>query len=266
MPASKLELPVENPSALIRARIREKRIFEARFLYRQLGTEIRDKEKTALEGELSGSLEQVKKLQQQAREYAAQGQNDLAAKLYLDIEQIAIDVPGLAEEKKTLAGAEALVARITGKTPEGRKAPAEVSGAPAVSEGQVVAPVAQIVPDAEVVQVAPAVPQKPVRTNGLQQRLQQIPYPWLVAVGIGCLVALLFLLSSPQHQPAAPSPSLPAPSKQTISIRPLEASSSMVPGQPSPESDPDRAAVETAPEPSPVLQMNSLQIIKTVPR
>src|SRR5690349_15110163 len=103
MPASKLELPVENPAALIRSRIREKRIFEARFLYRQLGAEIGEKEKAALERELSGLLTQVKKMQQQARECAAQGQNHLAEKLYSAIEQIAIDVPGLAEEKQALA-------------------------------------------------------------------------------------------------------------------------------------------------------------------
>lgn len=144
MPASKLELPVENPSSLIRARIREKRIFEARFLYRQLGAEIGGKEKTAIERELSGILGQVKKIQQQAREYAAQGQSNLAVKLYSDIEQLAIDVPGLAEEKQALAGAEALAARITGKAVE-RKPEVVVPQAvvPAVSdEGEpLIAPV-----------------------------------------------------------------------------------------------------------------------------
>jgi hypothetical protein len=250
MPASKLELPVENPSALIRARIREKRIFEARFLYRQLGAEIGEKEKAALEMELVRPLEQVKKLQQQAWEYTAQGQNNLAAKLYLDIEQIAIDVPGLAEEKKVLGGAEALVARITGKTPERRKVPAEVTVAPIVTEEQ-------IVPVAEVVQVGPVIPHKSARIPGLRQRLQQFPRFWLLAIGIGCLVVLLFLLRSTQNQqtPSAASPSLSAPSKQTISIRPLEASSSIAPGQSSPESDSNRPATETAPSPSPVLQI-----------
>src|SRR5665647_2797098 len=116
MPASKLELPVENPSALIQSRIREKRIFEARFLCRQLGAEIGERKKIALERELAGLLKQVGKLQQQAREYTAQGQNHLADALYLDIEEIAIDVPGLAEEKKARAGAVDLIARITGKT------------------------------------------------------------------------------------------------------------------------------------------------------
>ena len=250
MPASKLELPVENPSALIRSRIREKRIFEARFLYRQLGAEIGDKEKTALERELSGSLEQVKKLQQQAREYIAQGQNNLAATLYLDIEQIAIDVPGLAEEKKALAGVEALVARFTGKSPEVQKPPAEVPVAP-------IAPLVQIVPDIEVVQVSPVVPLRSVFITEVWQRLQQLPRRWLLAIGIGCLVILLFLLRSPQdqHSPSSPSPSPPAASKQTIAIRPLEASSSMIPGQPSPETDPDRPAAETLPSPPPVLQI-----------
>ena len=260
MPASKLELPVENPSALIRSRIREKRIFEARFLYRQLGAEIGDKEKTALERELSGTLEQVKKLQQQAREYTEQGQNNLAAKLYLEIEQVAIDVPGLAEEKKALAGAEALVARFTGKIPEVQKPPAEASVAP-------MAPVVQIVPDTPVVQVSPVVPPKSVFIPELRQRLQQLPRRWLLAIGIGCLVILLFLLRSPQNQQthSAPSPSPQAASKQTIAIRPLEASSSMIPGQPSPEIDPDSPPADTAPSSPPVLQSESLQKQKSVP-
>lgn len=258
MPASKLELPVENPSALIRSRIREKRIFEARFLYRQLGAEIGAKEKIALERELSGSLEQVKKLQQQAREYTAQGQNSLAVKLYLDIEQIAIDVPGLAEEKKALAGAEALVARFTGKIPEVQKPPAKAPVVP-------IAPLVQNVPDTEVVQVSPVVPPKSVFIPEVWQRLQQLPRRWLLAIGIGCLVILLFLLRSPQEKQtlSAPSPSPPAASRQTIAIRPLEASSSMIPSQPGPEIDPNRPAIETAPSLPPVLQVEPLQIQKS---
>ncbi len=249
MPASKLELPVENTSALIRSRIREKRIFEARFLFRQLGAEIGDKEKTVLERELSGSLEQVKKLQQQAREYLAQGQRNLAATMYLDIEQIAIDMPGLAEEKKALAGAEALVARFTNKIPEVQELPAKVPVAPS-------APVVQIVPEIEVVQVSPVVPPKSLFIPEVWQRLQQLPRRWLLAIGIGGLVILLFLLRSPQgqHAPSSPSPSPPVASKQTIAIRPLEASSSMIPGQSGSETDSNRPVTETSPSPPPVLQ------------
>ena len=46
-------LSVENPVSLIRSRIKEKRLFEARFLCRQLGDAL---EEAAVEGDLLGFL------------------------------------------------------------------------------------------------------------------------------------------------------------------------------------------------------------------
>lgn len=252
MPARTPELPVENPSALIRSRIRERRIFEARFLCRQLSTEIEAREKHALERELTDLLAQVNTLRQLASQHIAEGRNDLAGTLYRDIEQIAIDVPGLDEEKKTLVVAEAFLTRIATKAPEKQKGTAE---APAVPE----APITQTI------QVPRVAPKKPTLASELRQRLQQAPPRWLLAIAIGCLVALLLLLRSPQNRQVPPAlpPSLTAPTKQTISIRPLESSPALVPDQPNPKIDPDPPAAEADPSPAPALQVEALQIQKS---
>lgn len=107
------EFRIDNPSALIRARIREKRIFEARFLCRQLGGELGAMEKSALEGELARVMAQVDKLRKQAIAYAGAGKLQLAAKVYREIERIAIDVPDLAAERQRVDGAEAVLAKVT---------------------------------------------------------------------------------------------------------------------------------------------------------
>ncbi len=106
-------LDVDNPSALIRARIRERRIFEARFLCRQLADELGEMERNSLEAELARLLGQVERLRQQASAHAEEGRHQQAARTFRDIERIAIDVPGLAAERQALEGARAVLARIT---------------------------------------------------------------------------------------------------------------------------------------------------------
>ena len=73
-------LDVDNPSALIRARIRERRIFEARFLCRQLADELGEMERNTLEAELARLLGQVERLRQQARAHAEEGRHQQAAR------------------------------------------------------------------------------------------------------------------------------------------------------------------------------------------
>lgn len=107
---------VKNPTVLIRSRISEKRIFEARFLCRQLGADIDLQEKSALQQQLENLVVRVEELRQQARIHAEAGQQTAADSVYRDIEQIAIDVPGLREERAKLAGTAPLVARISGRT------------------------------------------------------------------------------------------------------------------------------------------------------
>ena len=243
MPASKLELPVENPSALIRSRLREKRIFEARFLYRQLGAEIEEREKIALEQELSNVLTQVKKMQQQARDYTEKGQSHLAEKLYRDIEQLAIDVPGLAEDKQVLAGAEALLARMAGKTDQ--RKPEGVQAVP-----QLIAPPAA--PSADETWAMGI----PTTAKDRWQRLL-----WLLA-GLLALALFLLLFFHPNHEAlflSAPKSPLPA---QQLFIKPLD------PVPPAPviaapsdkEAEPGESATEVESSPPASLKVGELQI------
>lgn len=259
MPARPPELPVENPSALIRSRIRERRIFEARFLCRQLGAAIEAQEKHQLERELTDVLAQVNTLRQLAGQHIAEGRNDLAAQLYRDIEQLAIDVPGLAEEQRTLAGAEAIFAKITGKGPEGREtAPQAPASAP---------PVAPTEPASETIRI-PIALKKPSLVSEAWRNLQHIPLRWRLAIGIGCLtILLLFVLRNPQNRQAPPTtaPYSNTTPKQTISIRPLEAAPAPSPGQPDrkTDSEPSTAEPSTA-EPAPGLKIEALQIQKSL--
>lgn len=129
-------LAVKNPTALIRSRITEKRIFEARFLCRQLGADIDLQEKAALQQQLENLIARVEDLRQQARVHAVAGRRTTADSVYRDIERIAIDVPGLCEERAKLAGAEPLVARITGRTMPPKSKPDRQPAKPREQAGQ----------------------------------------------------------------------------------------------------------------------------------
>jgi len=296
MPASKLELPVENPSALIRSRIREKRIFEARFLFRQLGAEIGEMEKSALERELSVSLAQVKKMQQQAREYAAQGQNDLAETLYSEIERIAIDVPGLAEEKKALAGAEALIARTTGKAVERKPEVVPQTVMPAESD-KVAMPIATVrdplkrlpklrLPKLELfsrfiatvwdqMKLFPRLqlisPLELFSRLRLLPRLKLVPYQWLIVGLLGLVIILLFFFRDGHEEKSVsvtPSPSQTQP-PQKIFIRPLTTTAPTIISEQQSEkeaagpSEPNAGAVSS---PVPPLKVEELQREESSPK
>ena len=232
-------LPVDHPFALIRSRMQEKRIFEARFLYRQLGAEIEDRDKKAIERELTGLLAHVGQKQQQARLHTAEGRNDLAEQLYREIEQIAIDVPGVSEERKRLQGAEALIAKVAGKLPEARPA-VGTPGPPPVF----------------------VVPEKTNPAVALRQRLQRVPRLWLVAFGIFLMVTLLLLFRGHRNEQAPPavSPFDSSQTKQTISIRPLVDAPADISAQPDQKSDSAAPAAEEVASPSPPPAPGELQI------
>jgi hypothetical protein len=196
-------LAVKNPTALIRSRITEKRIFEARFLCRQLGVDIDPQEKTVLQQQLDNLVVRVEKLRQQAREHAEAGQRTAADAVYRDIELIAIDVPGLREERAKLAGAEPLVARITGRTvlPESESAPKPVT------------------PRAKVDQAEEKHEPGAVSSSFARIRLSPVR---LIVVGVGIfslvvLAGLFFLLRSMPP----PVPMVQEESDHIILIRPL---------------------------------------------
>jgi hypothetical protein len=231
---------VADPTALVRSRIKEKRIYEARFLCRRLGEEIGAKEKSALERELASLLDRVEKLQQQARLALDEGNRERAGQLYREIEQVAIDVPGLAAEMQGLEGAEAVIARMTNKPPEKRK-----ENTPA----QVAAPT--VVPEKKTSVVAPMRPPK--------RRVRL----WLLAAGIClCLVFFLLLRGGKREKPALPvAPPAPTSPSQTISISPLVPALTEradQPGQIAPESVP--SAVEESPLPASSMNVGPLQI------
>ena len=237
MPTSKPAsvLSVENPVSLIRSRIKEKRIFEARFLCRQLGDTIGEREKTALEGELAGFLSRVDTLQQQARTLLTEGQKDRAFALYREMEAIAIDVPGLAEEKRALEGAAALAARLAVKTGEPAALPA-VPLVPLLAEDE------QDVPD-------------PPPRN---QRRKRGALIWITAGLLGVL--LLLFLAWKKGKDALPPPPSPPPPAQKILIRPLVSASPAIAEQPEKEVEPAEATSETNVPPSPSLKLGTLQV------
>jgi hypothetical protein len=238
MPASKSEpaLSVENPSALIRSRIREKRIFEARFLCRQLSAELGGPEKDALTRELSQLQDRVEKLQQRARACVALGEYQQANALYRDIELIAIDVPGLDEEKNALEGAAAIIAKIAGKAVEHEPKVLPRASAPTESP-KVIAPSAAV-----------------------NRRPRRLPRLWLVVgvLGMSLLVILLFSLRRPPEEKplaVAPEPSQVQPA-QKIFINPL------VPGPSAPLDQPDQevSPAGTSSSPSSSVQVGTLQV------
>jgi hypothetical protein len=198
-------LPVDNPTALIRSRITEKRIFEARFLCRQLGAEIATAEKIVLQRELEILVARIKDLRQQARAHAAEGLGAAADSVYREIERIAIDVPGLVEERARMEGAEPLIARITGRPLQPETRPP----------------------------IGPLRPTTGADQGGVKRELLAAPVPsrktWLSPVRLlafgACLFflvvafALLFLLRGmPTTVPLEQEPA-----QQTILIRPLAA-------------------------------------------
>lgn len=213
-------LSMESPVTLIRSRIREKRLFEARFLYRQLDDAIGEREKAALERELAGLIQQVDTLQQQARNLLAEGQREQATRLYREMEAIAVDVPGLAEEKRALEGAAALAAKIASRAAEPEPEPPPIT--PAVA-----APVEDGRDD--------SLPTPP------EQGKKRVGRLWL-AVGLAGLALLLLLLfwRGAAKDPAPVSP--PAPPAQNILIRPL------VPDAPPATEQPSPAVAEQPPE------------------
>jgi hypothetical protein len=203
-------LSIKNPVTLIRSRIKEKRLFEARFLYRQLGDAIGEREKVALEHELAGLIQQVDNLQQQARILLAEGQREKAARLYREMEAIAVDVPGLMEDKRALEGAAALAAKIASRAVEPEPPPITPTVAPPVEDGQ-----------------DDTLPTPPAQGKKRAGRL------WLAA-GLVSLVLLLLLLfwRGGTKDPAPVVP--PVPPAHNILIRPLESGAPPATAHPSP--------------------------------
>lgn len=95
-----------NAAVVIRERIKQKRLFEAQFLFGLLDEDdISPQEKLVLERELNGLLAVVRDLQIQANKYLAEGEYNLARKMHKEMERIAVDVPGLEDGKRRIGAA-----------------------------------------------------------------------------------------------------------------------------------------------------------------
>ncbi len=108
---------LQDPIVSIRARIAEKRIFEARFLFRQFGDVIAPQQKQKLADELAAVLTEAEQLLQRARAHAAGGERAQAEQLYQEIEKVVIDMPGVADEARALAGAAVLTLKMRASAP-----------------------------------------------------------------------------------------------------------------------------------------------------
>lgn len=192
---------LDDPVSLIRARMQEKRLFEARFLCRQLVGEIGASEKKALERELTGLLTQVDQLRRQAQALVADGRRAQAAGVYGEIAAIAIDVPGVAEEQRALESAEALVARIAGKTAALERPDLELAHRVDVQAQ------ASTVDDSK---------QAPPKQQQSGRRV------WLAVSLLGILALLALLVWRGGRHASAPQSTHPPPAAQTITIRPLD--------------------------------------------
>jgi hypothetical protein len=231
------EFRIDNPSALIRARIREKRIFEARFLCRQLGSELGTMEKSALEGELARIMAQVDKLRKQAIAYAGAGKLQLAAKVYREIERIAVDVPDLAAERQRIDGAEAVLTRVTNGAVH-RGTAAAIPSPPPDPAGMGKSPLA----------VRP--PARMARLIRLSRRQLAVLF-----VGLLVLVGLLAYVLRRDQAPTQAAPTAIGQPASRIVIRPVVSSS------PQPVLQPEEAAPAEEPSPeSPLARSGSLTI------
>lgn len=252
---------VDDPVSLIRSRMQEKRLFEARFLCRQLAGDLDGTEKRALERELAGMLTQVEQLRRQARALVAEGCKAQAAEVYGEIAAIAIDVPGVAEEQRALEGADILVARIAGKRSERLEATEE-----AVQEAAPPLTV-DVQPRKSAPEPEPERAPQPA-DNTAQKTGRRL---WLAAALLGTLALLAAaLLWRNVVQSTSPQSSSP-PSAQTITIRPLDlpvSPAEQPQSPPQPQQSPPQSATEPVSQPnapedvpsSPSLKLGTLQV------
>ncbi len=223
--------PTEDPVALIRERIKEKRIFEARFLFRQFGDEIGADRKMKLADELAATLSRAEQMLQRARAHAAGGERSRAEQVYREIEAIVIDMPGVAEEIKALAGASALITKMK--------------------------PTAPIVVDPEPEPLSPEVAEReggeiqsaPLAVGPRKRRWPRWPL-WLAA---GCVVVMLSLLAMwyDDVKDTSPLPVTPEQPTHKILIRPMVAEGPAATEQAVPVQEPPpiaEAKAEKAPE------------------
>ena len=243
----------DHPIELIQARIREKRLYEARFLFRQLGDEIDASEREVLQANLTRLFNQVEQLRGQAREQVSQKNRGAAEELYAAIERLAIDMPGLTEEKQALTKLEA-TAVSTASTNGPQSAPTMKPAVLPVSSAGKPSPVFSL-----------------ASLQPLVKRLQHQPRYWGWAALVLVVVFLTLLLFIPARQPESPIAKPSADDQgasQSIVIRPMVASgqeTAIPPGQPGPDAFPADSGDKPATKEG-GLHLGTLQIEPSAPK
>lgn len=224
--------------SVIRSRIEEKRLYEARFLCRKLGQGLTAEQKATFERELASSMVQVEQLRQQAQGLMSRGEHGPARALYAQLEAIAIDVPGVAEEIKALAGAEALAARLA--------KPAVEAVAPVLP--QMAAPLS--VSPVERTQVQEELPPKRqcAQSGKIQPRIW-----WLVGLGSAVLCALAVLVFS-VGQDSKQNPAVVAPQTDRIAVQPQPPALIPKEAEPTPQAPGEDSGQLAPPSPAPSVQ------------
>lgn len=100
---------IKSPAAVIRDRIEARRLYEARFLFRQLVGELTPANRKQLEQQLEESIHALEQKHRDAVFYAGQGDFGRARKLLEEIEQAAVDFPELDREKERLSPVDSIL-------------------------------------------------------------------------------------------------------------------------------------------------------------
>lgn len=214
------QLPSHNAAVVIRERIKEKRLFEAQFLFGLLDEDdIPAEERQALERELDGLLAVVRDLQLQANKYIAEGEYVLARKMHREMERIAVDVPGLEYGKR----------QVEAQDQAARKAVADPTPVPEATR-----PVDAV----ESVREQPEGDFAPARTPlfaGLQEKWTAVPKGRAAALGTLIVLLVLGLLFLNMMRRTYSDRSLQAQDGNNIAIKPLSVRTGEQPATDRPE-------------------------------
>lgn len=121
----------KSPVVIIRERIASKRLYEARFLFRQLSEELTSADRKQLAQQLENTIHTLEQKHRDAVYYAEQGTFDRAADLLEEIEQATVDFPNFDREKERLSPVDPILAMLNrdkeGYPPSGNAANRAVS-------------------------------------------------------------------------------------------------------------------------------------------
>ncbi len=194
-------LSSDDTQEVIGSRIKEKRLFEARFLCRKLGQGLTAEQRASFEHQLTQALKRVETLRAEAKTLFAQGEYASARTLYEQVEAIAIDVPGVCEEIKTLAGAEALALRLAPAAKQIKDEERKTAVEEVVRE--------DLPPVAVVVQKTPTVQGGGGETGDLIRRRTWVSRGMVVGAGLALFVVLaLVVIFRQQKRPSQPPPTV----------------------------------------------------------